>query len=84
METKDADEMKTFIQRSVPGSDRMSLIIFRAGLLPPQHGSLSSALDSELSFFKELTKSEDYHMAYYTTSPYSCPRLAHHHQRCQN
>jgi hypothetical protein len=34
IEAKDADEMKTFIQRSVPGSDKMKLIIFHAGLLP--------------------------------------------------
>jgi hypothetical protein len=76
MEAKDADEMKTFIQRSVPGSDRMRLIIFHAGLLPPPYGSPSSALDSELSFFEEFAKSEGYHMAYYTTSPYSSARLA--------
>jgi len=73
MEAKDVDEMKTF---SVSGSDRMRLIIFRAGLFPPQHGSPSSTLDSELSFFEEFAKSEGYRMAYYTTSPYSSPRLA--------
>ena len=73
MEAKDVDEMKTFIQRSVSGSDRMRLIIFRAGLFPLQHGSPSSTLDSELSFFEEFAKSEGYRMAYYTASPYSSP-----------
>jgi hypothetical protein len=76
MEAKDADEMKTFIQRSVPGSDKMRLTIFRAGLLPPQHGSPSGALDSKLSFFEEFAKSEGYHMAYYSTSSYSSAYLA--------
>jgi hypothetical protein len=67
---------KTFIQRSVLGSDKMRLIIFHAGLLPPQHGSPSGALDSEFSFFEEFAKSEGYHMAYYTTSSYSSACLA--------
>jgi hypothetical protein len=76
MEAKDADEMKTFIQRSVPSSDKVRLIIFRVGLLPHQHGSPSSALDSEHSFFEEFAKSEGCRPAYYTTSSYSSARLA--------
>ena len=67
---------KTFTQRSVLGSDKMRLIIFCVGLLPPQHGSPSGALDSEFSFFEEFAKSEGYHMAYYTTSSYSNACLA--------
>jgi hypothetical protein len=72
IEAKDADEMKTFIQRSVPGSDKMKPIIFHAGLLP-NTGTLSSALNSKLSFF---AKSKGYNMTYYTTSTSYSARLA--------
>jgi hypothetical protein len=72
IEAKDADEMKTFIQCSVPGSDKMKLIIFHAGLLP-NTGTLSSALNSKLSFF---AKSKGYSMTYYTTSTSYSARLA--------
>jgi hypothetical protein len=72
IEAKDADEMKTCIQCSVPGSDKMKLIIFHAGLLP-NTGTLSSALNSKLSFF---AKSKGYNMTYYTTSTSYSARLA--------
>src|SRR4051794_12797789 len=70
MEAKDATEIKTFIQRSVWGSDKMRLTIFRifrAGLSPSQHGS---------RFFEVFGKGKRYIMSYYTTSSSSNARLA--------
>ena len=67
--------MKAFIQDSMSGPDLTKLVIFRAGILPSQHGSTPSGLNSEISFFEDFARGKGYTMAYYSTSSSSSARL---------
>ena len=71
----DLKQMRTFIQSSMSGPEKTRLIIFRAGVLPSEHGATPSGLDSEISFFDKFAKERGYSMAYYTTSSSSRARL---------
>ena len=69
MEAQDADEVKTFIQHNVSGSNRMRLIIFRAGFLPPQHGSHLAPSTPSFPFWKNAPRAKA------TTWPTTPPHL---------